>query len=181
MSDRNLPLNLERVQPLVIERAASVALLVLDVDGVLTDGRLYYGRGGEMMKALDTRDGHGLVMLRHTGIPTAILSGRPQKLLAERFAELRITHVEECAFAKGEMIEEIALKAGVALHDVAYVGDDVNDIAAMEKAGLSCCPSDAAPETRAVAMYVTTRNGGQGAVREVCELILKSKDRWPVG
>ncbi len=180
MSDRHLPLNLESVQPLVIERAASIGLLVLDVDGVLTDGRLYYGRGGEIMKALDTRDGHGIVMLRHAGIPTAVLSGRPQSLLAERFAELGMAHVEERAFTKGEAIEAIAEKIGVELCRVAFVGDDVNDIAAMEKAGLSCCPADAAHEVRAAAMYVASKVGGQGAVREICELILKAKDKWPV-
>jgi 3-deoxy-D-manno-octulosonate 8-phosphate phosphatase (KDO 8-P phosphatase) len=181
MAERRQPLNLTSVAPLVIERAADVELLILDVDGVLTDGRLYYGEQGEMMKALDTRDGHGIVMLRHAGIRTAILSGRPQKLLARRFAELQVVHVEERSFAKGEAIVAIAEKLEVALSSIAYVGDDVNDIAAMEKAGLSACPVDAAPETRAAAMYVSSREGGRGAVREVCELILKAKDRWPTG
>lgn len=181
MSDRKSTLNLESIQPLLIERAADISLLVLDVDGVLTDGRLYYGRGGEMMKALDTRDGYGIVMLRHAGVQTAILSGRPQTLLAERFAELQIAHVEESAFAKGESILEIGKKLGVEPLRIAYMGDDVNDIAAMEKVGLSFCPANAAPEARAAAMYVSSKNGGHGAVREACELLLKAKSRWPIG
>ncbi len=164
----------------VVERARAVELLVLDCDGVLTDGRLYYGAQGEALKALDTRDGHGLVMLRHVGIRFAALSGRAQPLLRPRFEELKFSRVLERQYRKGEAILELCGNLSVAPERAAFVGDDVNDLPAMAEVGLSACPADAAAEVLEAAHYVCRRPGGRGAVREVCELLLKARGRWPV-
>ena len=161
------------------ERAAAVELLVLDVDGVLTDGRLWYGREGEAMKAIDTRDGHGLVLLRHAGIRFATLSGRPQTLLHRRFEELGFTRVAERVIHKRPGMEALAAELEVPLERVAYLGDDVNDLEALEIVGLSACPADAVAEVRARVDLVLSQPGGRGAVREVAELLLKARGAWP--
>ena len=160
-------------------KAAKIALLVLDVDGVLTDGRLWYGAEGEMMKALDVRDGHGLVMLRECGIDRAVLSGRPQPLLARRFAELKISSIDERCIRKTARIAELAAERGLDLSEVAFIGDDLNDRGALESVGLSFAPADAAPEIRAIVDHLCAAPGGRGAVREACEVILKARGRWP--
>ncbi len=161
------------------ERAATIALLVLDVDGVLTDGRLWYGREGEAMKAIDTRDGHGLVLLRHAGVRFATLSGRPQTLLHRRFEELGFTEVRERVIHKRQGMIDLAASLEVPLDQVAYLGDDVNDLEALEIVGLSACPADAADEVRARVDLVCAHGGGRGAVREVAELLLKARGAWP--
>lgn len=163
----------------LLDRAREIRLLVLDVDGVFTDGRLWYGAQGEMMKAMDVRDGHGLVMLRHAGIQLAVLSGRPQMLLRRRFEELGFGHIEERCRAKAPAIAAMATDLGVSLEQTAFMGDDVNDIPALETVGLSACPADAAPEVHRVVDHVCARPGGRGAVREVCELILGARGEWP--
>ncbi|RMG18343.1 MAG: HAD family hydrolase [Deltaproteobacteria bacterium] len=171
---------LEEIPGSVVTRASEVELLVLDCDGVLTDGRLWYGAQGEMMKAFDTRDGHGLVMLRHVGIRFAALSGRPQPLLRQRFEELGFAKVLERQYLKGEAIEALCEELDVDRARTAFMGDDVNDLPAMERVGLSACPQDAAAEVIEAAHYVCGRPGGRGAVRELCELLLKARGRWPV-
>ena len=172
--------DLEDVPASVVDCARSIELLVLDCDGVITDGRLYYGKDGEAMKAMDTRDGHGLVMIRHAGIRFAALSGRAQPLLRPRFEELKFARILERQYLKGEAILELCDDLSVAPEHTAFVGDDVNDLPAMERVGLSACPADAAPEVLEAVHYVCRRPGGRGAVREVCELLLKARDRWPV-
>jgi 3-deoxy-D-manno-octulosonate 8-phosphate phosphatase (KDO 8-P phosphatase) len=159
------------------ERARSVRLLLLDVDGVLTDGRLFYGAEGEVMKAFDVKDGHGIVLLRQH-VELGVISGRPG-LSRRRLEELGFKHL---VFGRRDKLEAYeALRASVAVDDgeVAYMGDDVNDIALLERVGLSACPSDARPEVRARVDFVALAGGGRGAVREVCELILRAKGLWP--
>lgn len=167
------------VDPDLVERASKVRLLVLDVDGVITDGRMWYGEGGEMMKAIDTRDGHGIVMIRHNDIEFAVLSGRPQKLLRKRFEELGFEHIVERCLDKVATIRSLTDELGISLEQTAFVGDDVNDIGALELVGLAAVPADAHEDAKAVARYVCDKRGGRGAVREVCELLLKARGRWP--
>lgn len=164
--------------PDVTGLAERAELLVLDVDGVITDGRLWYGEGGEAMKAIDTRDGHGLVLLRQAGIRYAVLSGRPQPLLHRRFEELGFAKVKERVIHKRRGITELAAELEVPLDRVAYLGDDVNDLEALEVVGLSCCPADAVPEVRDRVALVCAHDGGRGAVREVAELLLKARGAW---
>jgi 3-deoxy-D-manno-octulosonate 8-phosphate phosphatase (KDO 8-P phosphatase) len=154
-------------------------LLVLDVDGTLTDGRLYYGAQGEALKAFDVRDGHGLRLLSLAGVKLAVLTGRRADLVEQRCRELSIEHVRGQSRDKGKGIEELCHEAGVALADTAFMGDDVNDLPALRKAALSCAPRDAAAEVLRSVDWVSRKDGGRGAVRELCELLLAARGAWP--
>jgi 3-deoxy-D-manno-octulosonate 8-phosphate phosphatase (KDO 8-P phosphatase) len=157
-----------------------IRLVVLDVDGTMTDGRLYYGKDGEALKAFDVRDGHGLRLLNvYGGVKLAVLSGRRADLVQQRCQELSIEHVVGSSRAKGQAIEKIAADLGVPLEQTAYMGDDVNDLPALRKVALSCAPQDAAPEVLEEVLWVSRRPAGRGAVRELCELLLAATVGWP--
>ncbi len=157
------------------ERARRVRLLLFDVDGVLTDGRLYYSADGEELKAFDARDGHGIVLVRDH-VVLGVISGRPG-LARKRLEELRFAHF---VFAQRDKLQGYAGLAhlGIPDEDVAYMGDDVNDLGLLARVGLAACPADARPEVRALAHFVAPSRGGRGAARELCELILKAKGLW---
>ncbi|MFN2549734.1 MAG: KdsC family phosphatase [Myxococcales bacterium] len=157
-----------------------IRLVVLDVDGTMTDGRLYYGAEGEAMKAFDVRDGHGLRLLQiYAGAKLAVLTGRRADLVMQRCRELSIELVVGHSRAKGAAIEQIAIDAGVPLAEAAFMGDDVNDLPALRKVAFSCAPADAAPEVLREVDWVSRRQAGRGAVRELCEILLAAKARWP--
>ncbi|MDT5269128.1 MAG: 3-deoxy-D-manno-octulosonate 8-phosphate phosphatase phosphatase [Acidobacteriota bacterium] len=162
----------------VESRAARVRLLLLDCDGVLTDGRITPVEGGEELKSFHTHDGHGLVMLHRAGLRSGIISGRTSRLVELRAADLGISFVRQGALNKIEAFESLLTEAGVEPSQAAYVGDDVVDIPLMRRCALAVAVADATPDTRATAHYVTRLPGGFGAVREVCELILKAQGRW---
>jgi 3-deoxy-D-manno-octulosonate 8-phosphate phosphatase (KDO 8-P phosphatase) len=154
-------------------------LLVLDVDGTLTDGRLYYDAKGEALKAFDVRDGHGLRLLNLAGVKLAVLTGRRADLTQQRCRELSIEHVVGSSRDKGQGIEQLCKDAGVKLSETAFMGDDVNDLPALRKVALSCAPRDAAKEVLAEVDWVSGKDGGCGAVRELCELLLAARGEWP--
>ena len=162
----------------VERRAAGVRLLLLDCDGVLTDGRITPSGVGEELKSFHTRDGHGLVMLHRAGLRSGIISGRRSRLVELRAADLGVSYVRQGALDKVEVFESLLAEAGVPEAEVAYVGDDVVDIPLMRRSGLAVAVADATPDTRAAAHHVTRLPGGAGAVREVCELILKAQGLW---
>ena len=162
----------------VERRAARVKLLLLDCDGVLTDGRITLVEGGEEQKSFHTRDGHGLVLLHRAGLRSGIISGRSSRLVALRAADLGIAFVRQGAHNKIEAFDELLSESDVAPSEVAYVGDDVADIPLMHRSGFAVAVADATEDTREAAHYVTHLPGGFGAVREVCELILKAQGRW---
>jgi len=162
----------------VERRAARVQLLLLDCDGVLTDGRITPVVGGDELKSFHTRDGHGLVMLHRAGLRSGIISGRTSGLVEARAADLGVAYVRQGALNKIEAFESLMSEAGVGPDRAAFVGDDVVDIPLMRRCGLAVAVADATPDTRAAAHYVTRLPGGFGAVREVCELILKAQGRW---
>lgn len=159
-------------------RAAAVKLLVLDVDGVLTDGGLYYGPGGEAMKRFDVRDGHGLVMARLCGLPSAVLTARTSAIVEVRGRELGMVAVAQGQKDKRAGLIELCRRVNVAPHDCAFMGDDLNDIGPLAMVGLPACPADAAPEVRRASLFVSRSPGGRGAVRELVEFCLKSSHRW---
>jgi 3-deoxy-D-manno-octulosonate 8-phosphate phosphatase (KDO 8-P phosphatase) len=165
-----------RGPPPLEERARKVRLLLLDVDGVLTDGRLYYGADGEVMKAFDVKDGHGIVLLR-AHVELGVISGRPG-LSRRRLEELGFKHLVFARRDKLEAYDELRGGLSAADDEVAYMGDDVNDLGLLERVGLSACPADARPEVRARVDLVTQAPGGRGAVRELCELVLRAKGLW---
>jgi 3-deoxy-D-manno-octulosonate 8-phosphate phosphatase (KDO 8-P phosphatase) len=162
----------------VERRAAGVRLLLLDCDGVLTDGRITPVEGGEELKSFHTHDGHGLVMLHRAGLRSGIISGRTSRLVELRAKDLGISFVRQGALDKLEVFESLLAETGVDPERVAYVGDDVVDIPLMRRCGLGVAVADATPDTRDAAHHVTRLPGGHGAVREVCELILKAQGRW---
>ena len=162
----------------VERRAARVKLLLLDCDGVLTDGRITLEADGDEQKSFHTRDGHGLVLLHRAGLQSGIISGRTSRAVERRARDLGIAHVRQGTHNKIVEFAEVIAAAGVADEEVAFVGDDVTDIPLMRRAVLAVAVADATPETRAAAHYVTRLPGGFGAVREVCELILKAQGRW---
>lgn len=159
-------------------RAARIRLIVLDVDGVLTDGRLYYGPDGEALKAFDVRDGHGIKVGQLAGLEFAIVTGRRSGIVAARAEELGIREVHQRIFDKSAMLDEILGRVGIGLEETCFVGDDLIDVPAMRRVGLAAAPADAMPEAREVAQYVTSRAGGRGAVREVIDAVLQAGDRW---
>jgi 3-deoxy-D-manno-octulosonate 8-phosphate phosphatase (KDO 8-P phosphatase) len=159
-------------------RAARVKLFVFDVDGVLTDGGLYYGEAGELMKRFDVKDGHGMVMARLAGMKTALLTARTSSMVEVRGRELKLDAVFQGRKHKGPGLKELLAQLQVSADECAYMGDDVNDLAPMALVGLAACPADAAPEVRQEAHYVARNRGGHGAARELIELCLRASGRW---
>jgi 3-deoxy-D-manno-octulosonate 8-phosphate phosphatase (KDO 8-P phosphatase) len=160
-----------------LERARRVRLMVFDVDGVLTDGRLWYGPRGEELKAFHTLDGHGLKMLAQSGIPTAILSGRSSAAVAARAAELGIAHVLQGAQDKAAGFAALLARLGVQPAEAGCMGDDVPDLPVLERCGFACAPREAHATVLRAAHYVTTASAGAGAAREVCEYLLRAQGK----
>lgn len=160
------------------EIAKNIKLLILDVDGVLTDGSIILDNEGNEFKAFNVRDGHGIKMLHKAGIKTAIITGRHSKVVERRAQELGITEVYQRCHIKSVAYEHLIEKMGISDKEVAYIGDDIVDIPIFKRVGLSVAVADATEETKAEAMLVAQNRGGRGAVREVCELILKSNGKW---
>ena len=158
--------------------AARVELLILDVDGVLTDGRLYYSSDGVETKAFYAQDGAAIKMLQGAGVPVALISGRDSEAVARRAAELGIAHVYQGAEDKGVALNDLCAAADLAPMRMAHVGDDVGDLALFDRVGFRIAVPSAHPEVSARAHHVTTAPAGAGAVREACQLILMGKGRW---
>lgn len=159
----------------VLERARRIRLLVLDVDGVLTDGRLYLSASGEELKVFHVRDGSGLVALQRAGVTVAIVSGRDSPAVTRRAAELGIRHVRQGVADKGAELDRLLGELGVAPEELACVGDDTPDAPMLRRAGLAIGVADAHPALLASAHWVTRAKGGRGAVREVCDLLLSAR------
>lgn len=159
-------------------RASRIQLLVLDVDGVLTDGGLYYGPEGEAMKRFDVKDGHAIVMARLSGLPAAILTARSSRIVEVRGQELGFVRVLQGRKQKGPALQELLAELKIPPDACAYMGDDLNDLPALGQVGLFACPADAVSEVRQEAHFVTQSPGGKGAVRELVELCLKASGRW---
>ncbi len=174
MSSRAAPRSRARIAPqALVARAARIRLVLLDVDGVLTDGRLYYGPEGEALKAFDVRDGHGIVMLRDQ-VDFGAISGRSGRTSEARLRDLRFKHL---VFDERDKLDGYAQLAHLGMPDeeVAYMGDDVNDVPLLRKVGLAACPADALSEVKEAAHFVARSPGGRGAVRELCDLIRRAK------
>lgn len=160
------------------ERLLKIRLLLLDVDGVLTDGRIIYDDRGIETKAFDVRDGHGLKLLQRTGIRVGIITGRQSEVVNVRARELGIDIVHQGARDKLVPFEEVLGGLRLAEEEVAYMGDDLPDLPVLRRAGWAVAPADAMEEVKPYVHYVTARPGGRGAVREVCDLLLRETGRW---
>jgi 3-deoxy-D-manno-octulosonate 8-phosphate phosphatase (KDO 8-P phosphatase) len=164
----------------VRERAARVKLLVLDVDGVMTDGSIIMDHKGKEIKAFNVRDGHGLRLLREAGIEVAILTGRNSSVVQKRADDLGIPRrrVHQGVRDKVGAYQEIAREVGITDDEACFVGDDVVDIPLLNRVGIPIVVGDGAPEAKRFARYVTQSSGGKGAVREVCDLLLQAQGKW---
>jgi 3-deoxy-D-manno-octulosonate 8-phosphate phosphatase (KDO 8-P phosphatase) len=166
----------------VTELAANIRLFLMDVDGVLTDGKVYGvpGPDGAIVesKGFDTQDGIGLQWLSWKGLATGVISGRISPAVEARAKQCNMTYVYQGHIEKIPILEEILARSGVPAPQVAYMGDDLTDVVVMNRVGLSIAPANARPEVKRSAMHVTESAGGQGAVREVVELLLKAQGHW---
>ena len=155
-----------------------IKLLLLDVDGVMTDGRIINLNGGGEAKAFDVKDGHGLKLIQRAGIKVGIITGRQSDIVARRAAELGIELVYQGAKDKMRPFMEILEKLGLKASEVAYVGDDLVDLPVMRLVGFSATVADASDDIKPYVDLVTSRPGGRGAVREICDLLLKQSSLW---
>jgi len=166
----------------VTERASKIRLLLMDVDGVLTDGRLYNvpAPDGSMAetKGFDSQDGIALQWLNRLGIAGGVISGRVSPATTERAKQVKFKYVYQGHTEKVPILEEIMADAKLDASEVAYIGDDFTDVVVMRRVGLAIATANARPEVKPLAHYVTQAAGGQGAVREVVELLLKAQGRW---
>jgi len=167
-----------RSKKAIKEIARGIKLLILDVDGVLTDGRIILDDEGNEYKAFHVRDGHGIKMLIRAGMQVAIITGRFSKVVERRAHELGITEVFQKCFNKTSAYHHLIEKYSLSGEEVAYIGDDIVDVPLMAKVGLPVTVSDADGYVKKFALFVTERRGGRGAVREVTDVILKSKGLW---
>ncbi len=158
------------------EQLARIRALVVDVDGTLTDGGMYYDADGEAQKKFNTRDAHGLHRLEQAGFHIAVVTAERSAAVDARMRKLAIRDYIPGQRDKRAALEALALQWGCAVDEIAYVGDDLNDLPGLEVAGFACCPADAVEAVRARADYVTTLRGGAGAVREVCDLLLAARE-----
>jgi 3-deoxy-D-manno-octulosonate 8-phosphate phosphatase (KDO 8-P phosphatase) len=165
-------------QPSSAELASRVRLMIFDVDGVFTDGSLYFSAEGDTMKSFNSLDGHGVKMLQKIGIQTAIITGRKSGIVNARAKELGITHLFQGVEDKTVALEELLAKAGVSAADCGYMGDDWPDLAVMRRCGFAAAPANAHPEVIQRVHWVAEARGGHGAVREVCDAILRAQHRY---
>ncbi len=170
--------NLKPESSEIERRAARIKLLLMDCDGVLTDGRLLLLENGDEQKTFHVRDGQGIKLFHRAGLKTGIISGRTSSATQRRAGELEITHVRQYAGDKIEAFDELLLQANVPVHECAFIGDDIADIPLMRRVEFAVAVADAVAETKQAAHYVTEQKGGHGAVREVTDLILKAQGRW---
>jgi len=159
-------------------RAGRIKLLLMDCDGVLTDGRLELLENGDEQKTFHARDGQGISLFHRAGLKTGIISGRTSSAVERRAQELEMAYVRQYAKDKVKALDEILILAKVSLQECAYIGDDVGDIPVMRRVELAFAVADAAVETKRAAHFITEQAGGNGAVREVIDLVLKAQGRW---
>ena len=159
------------------KRASKVRMLILDVDGVLTDGKLYFDHTGQEIKAFNTRDGMGMKALQKVGIEVAVITGRESGAVAHRMSQLGIEHVYQGREDKLDAFLDLLEKTGLDAQEVCFAGDDWIDLPVLMRAGLAVSVADAEDRVKQQAHWITQRNGGDGAVREVCNLILAAQEK----
>lgn len=160
---------------LLKEKAAKIKLAAFDVDGVMTDGSLTFDEDGREYKTFNAKDGQGIVNLNNAGIITAIITARDNGTVYHRAKNLKIQELHQGSKNKIATLQEIMNKYNLTFDEISYMGDDLPDICILEKAGIAACPNDAVEEVKQIANFITDKNGGRGAVRELCDFILKNK------
>ncbi|MBB5370790.1 MULTISPECIES: HAD family hydrolase [unclassified Janthinobacterium] len=161
-----------------LARAAKVRLMIFDVDGVLTDGSLHFGPDGEMMKTFNVHDGLGIKLLQESGVQTAIISARRSAITARRAQDLGFTHVHQGGHDKLTPFRELLALTGLTEEQCGYIGDDVVDAPLLKRVGFAVSVPNGRPEAQALSHLVTQAGGGKGAVREICEFLLRAQDNY---
>jgi 3-deoxy-D-manno-octulosonate 8-phosphate phosphatase (KDO 8-P phosphatase) len=161
-----------------IRRAAAIKVLILDVDGVLTDGSLTYGPDGEVTKTFNVLDGLGIELLQKTGVAVAIISARKSPVVVRRAADLKIMHVYQGTHDKRIAFADLLALTGASAEQCGYIGDDVIDLPLLRKVGFAVTVPSGHPEVQHRAHYVTKANGGRGAVREVCDMVMRAQGHY---
>lgn len=161
------------------DRARVVRMVIFDVDGVFTDGRLYYTADGEQMKVFHVRDGVGVKALQRAGVEVAVISGRASDAVSLRMAELGVPRVFQGDHDKLPLFESLLAELGLAPAEVAFLGDDLPDLPVLRRAGLAACPADAHQDVREACHWIGRRKGGRGAVREFCDFLLDARSGDP--
>lgn len=161
-----------------LARAAKVKLMIFDVDGVLTTGAMEYGGDGELIKTFNVHDGLGILLLQQAGVQTAIISARNSPIVTRRAADLRITHVLQGAHDKRIPFAQLLADTGLSAEECGFIGDDVIDLPILTRAGFAASVPNGRAEVHERVHHVTRAAGGHGAVREVCEFILRAQDKW---
>lgn len=183
MNGKNVDVNYDLISADIIKRAEKIALILMDVDGVMTDGTLFYlpGPNGEAIefKGFNSHDGLGLHFCHAAGIKTGVISGRDSFATTERARMLKMTYVYQGHLKKIPSFEEILQDAQLPNEAVAFIGDDFTDVPLFNRVGLACAVANARPEVKEHAHYITAQSGGHGAVREVVEIVLKARGFWP--
>lgn len=162
----------------LVNKIKKVKVLLLDVDGVLTDGRIIYDSRGRDSKFFDVHDGMGVYLLNKSGIPAVLITAKGSRAIKPRAKDMRIDIVFEDVSPKTRVLEKICKIYKVSPEELCFVGDDLVDLCLMKKVGFPAAVANAAPEIKSAAVYVTSKNGGRGAVRELAELILKTQGKW---
>jgi 3-deoxy-D-manno-octulosonate 8-phosphate phosphatase (KDO 8-P phosphatase) len=166
------------MEEFLLEKAKKIKLLLLDVDGVLTDGRIVYDSKGRDLKFFDVHDGLGVYLLKKAGIPTVLITARGSKAIKPRARDMRVEAIFSDISPKSAVIDKIVKRFKVSLDEICFVGDDLVDLCLMKKVGFAIAVFNACPEIKTLAHYITLREGGRGAIREVVEIILKAKGKW---
>lgn len=162
----------------LLEKAKRIKLLLLDVDGVLTDGRIIYDSKARDFKLFDVHDGFGVYLLKQAGIPTVLVTARASKAIRPRARDMGVAAVFANVSPKTKIIDRLLKRFKLTLQEICFVGDDLVDLGLMKKVGFAIAVFNACPEVKNQADYITFNRGGRGAIREVAEIILKSQDRW---
>ena len=158
------------------EIAKKIKLVAFDVDGVMTDGSVTYDENGVEYKTFNVKDGHGIVRANKSGFITAVITARKNGTVQHRAENLKITEIYQGQQYKLPALDEILEKYNLQYENVAYMGDDIPDICILERVGLACCPNDAVAEVKSVSNFISSLNGGRGAVRELCDFVLEAQD-----
>lgn len=158
-----------------LEAAKKIKMLVFDVDGVMTDGSITYDENGIEYKTFNAKDGHGIVRMNKSGFITAIITARNNGTVEHRAKNLNFTELYQGCKFKLPALEELLKKYNLTFDNVSYMGDDLPDICILEKVGLACCPNDAVNEVKEICNFVSSKDGGRGAVRELCDYILDAQ------
>lgn len=168
-----------KARPTFTARAKAIRLLILDVDGVLTDGRLVYGPAGEELKVFHVQDGLAIVAAQRSGLIVAVISGRASPAVSRRMADLGVLEVHQGTDDKEAVLDTLLRRRRVTPQETAYMADDLPDLPLLRRVGLALAPTNAAAEVKRVAHWVGRRPGGEGAVREAVEAILRARGSWP--